>query len=374
MPQQSGSHRLQREVWFDGRQVSLDRQDLWGIVNNSPIQLVVIQAAQRRDGRFPLKTRLITEVTSVEDLTHVPAGEIIMSGDRRILDGAAAQGYRTCLAFTVAGAEALERSVQHCADYDFAVVDFDLPTNIPLELMLARLQGQKTRLLKRETSFALSEVSFGVLERGSDGVLLATEDPAEILAAGAYLARRDVRPIELQPLVVKEVRHVGMGARSCIDTAGLMTTDEGMIVGSTSQGGVLICSETHYLPYMNLRPFRVNAGAVHSYIWMPDGVTGYLSELKAGSRVLCANTRGDTRELTVGRNKIEVRPLLLIVGEIEGREINVIVQDDWHIRVMGADGRPRNATAVRPGDELLGHGCEPGRHVGIKIDETVIEQ
>jgi len=99
-----------------------------------------------------------------------------------------------------------------------------------------------------------------------------------------------------------------------------------------------------------------------------------VTELRAGRKVLCVNTQGETRELVVGRVKIEVRPLLLIRGVAADQEINVIVQDDWHIRVMGADGKPKNATAVRPGDELLAYPDRPGRHVGLRVDETVIEQ
>ncbi len=41
-----------------------------------------------------------------------------------------------------------------------------------------------------------------------------------------------------------------------------------MIIGSTGWGGIFVCSGTHYLPHMNLREFRVNIGAVHSYIWV----------------------------------------------------------------------------------------------------------
>jgi 3-dehydroquinate synthase II/3-amino-4-hydroxybenzoic acid synthase len=76
----------------------------------------------------------------------------------------------------------------------------------------------------------------------------------------------------------------------------------------------------------------------------------------------------------VGRIKIEVRPLLLIKGEVGGRELNVIVQDDWHIRLMGSDGQPRNATKIQPGEQLLAHLGKPGRHVGIAVNETIIEK
>lgn len=178
----------------------------------------------------------------------------------------------------------------------------------------------------------------------------------------------------MQPLEITEVKHAGMGARACIDTTGLMNTAEGMLVGSTSLGGVFVCSETHYLPYMNLRPFRVNAGAVHSYIWMPNDRAEYLTDLRAGSKVLCVNTKGEARELTVGRVKIEIRPLLLIRGIAQKQEINVIVQDDWHIRLMGADGQPKNATELKAGDCLLAYLSKPGRHVGIQVEETIIER
>jgi 3-dehydroquinate synthase II/3-amino-4-hydroxybenzoic acid synthase len=107
---------------------------------------------------------------------------------------------------------------------------------------------------------------------------------------------------------------------------------------------------------------------------MPNDTAEYLSDLSAGSRVLCVNTEGKARILTVGRVKLEVRPLLLIKGTAAGKELNVIVQDDWHIRIMGANGKPQNASLIRPGDELLAYVCEPGRHVGIKVQETIIEK
>jgi 3-amino-4-hydroxybenzoic acid synthase len=153
-----------------------------------------------------------------------------------------------------------------------------------------------------------------------------------------------------------------------------MTQEEGMIIGSTSTGGLLVSSETHFLPYMELRPFRVNAGAVHSYIWSFNNQTAYLTELKAGSRVICVDVEGNSREVCVGRVKTELRPLLKIEVETKGLRINAIVQDDWHIRIFGGDGTPRNASAIKVGDELLTYVCEGGRHVGIKIDETLEER
>ena len=126
-------------------------------------------------------------------------------------------------------------------------------------------------------------------------------DLKEIIKLTNFLTKGHTQNLQLCNLTVTEVVHLGMGVRGCIDTTDIMKQDEGMLVGSTSSGGIFVCSETHYLPYMNLRPFRVNAGAVHSYTWMPDDRVEYISDLKAGSKVICVNTKGETREVIVGQ-------------------------------------------------------------------------
>jgi hypothetical protein len=67
------------------------------------------------------------------------------------------------------------------------------------------------------------------------------------------------------------------------------------------------CMESQYI---NSRPFRVNAGAVHAYVQAPGGKTAYLSELRSGSEVLVADAAGRTRTAVVGRCKVEVRPMV----------------------------------------------------------------
>lgn len=368
------SKTMQRDVWFDGRQIPLEKQDIWGLINNSPVKKILVTEKQRQTGHFPVKTEFITWVEDDSHLVYFEPGEIVMSDDAELLGKAAGMALKTCIFIDVAGREALERSWREAGRYDYAVVDFDLPTNIPLELIIARLQESKTVLLKVVKGFEEMEVAFGVMEQGSDGVLISTDSIPELARVGSYLSQQRTDKITLHPLIVSSISHIGMGMRACIDTTGLMTQDEGMIVGSTSSGGIFVCSETHFLPYMNLRPFRVNAGAVHSYVWMPGDAAEYITDLAAGSKVLCVNTKGETRTLVVGRIKTETRPLLLIKGNADGSEINVIVQDDWHIRIMGADGKPRNATEITPGDQLLAYVCKPGRHVGIKVEETIVER
>ena len=98
-----------------------------------------------------------------------------------------------------------------------------------------------------------------------------------------------------------------------------------------------------------------------------------------GSRVLAVDTQGRTRVVTVGRVKIERRPLLLIESRVRpddppDRYIKTFLQNDWHVRIMGADRKVRNSTLVRPGDRLLAYGDEPGRHTGLKVSESIVEK
>lgn len=67
------------------------------------------------------------------------------------------------------------------------------------------------------------------------------------------------------------------------------------------------CMESQYI---NSRPFRVNAGAVHAYVQAPGNKTAYLSELKSGSEVLVVDAAGRARTAVVGRCKIETRPMV----------------------------------------------------------------
>ena len=69
------------------------------------------------------------------------------------------------------------------------------------------------------------------------------------------------------------------------------------------------CAQAGFVPP---RPFRVNAGPVHSYVLMADGGAKYLSELKAGHRVMGCRVDGSTRVLVLGRAKVEPRPTVLV--------------------------------------------------------------
>ena len=79
----------------------------------------------------------------------------------------------------------------------------------------------------------------------------------------------------------------------------------------------LVHNESVGSSFTSPRPFRVNAGAVHCYTLSPDGTTNYLSEVETGSEVLILNSKGKARRATVGRSKIERRPMLMIKAKLQ---------------------------------------------------------
>jgi 3-amino-4-hydroxybenzoic acid synthase len=256
----------------------------------------------------------------------------------------------------------------------WSVLAFRDATKIPLEIVLAAAAGAAGSVITQVADVEEAQIVFGVLEHGSDGVMLAPRAPGQATSLKAAAADRpaDASLVELE---VTGIRRVGMGERACVDTCSHFRPDEGILVGSHSQGMILCCSETHPLPYMPTRPFRVNAGALHSYTLSDHGRTNYLSELCAGGRVLAVDSAGRVRVVTVGRVKIESRPLLAIDAvSTSDVHVNLIVQDDWHVRVLGPGGTVLNVTDLAPGTKVLGYLPVEQRHVGYPIDEFCIEK
>jgi 3-dehydroquinate synthase II len=171
------------------------------------------------------------------------------------------------------------------------------------------------------------------------------------------------------------VKQIGTGARVCVDTCDLMVPGEGILVGCQSAGFFLVEAEVHENPYVQARPFRVNAGSLSLYTLASLQNTRYLSELKAGDEVLIADREGNVRQTNVGRVKIEFRPLILVEAEVEDKKIKVILQNAETIRLVTVNGS-KPVTELNAGDEVLAHlAARGGRHFGVSVaDETVIER
>ena len=227
-------------------------------------------------------------------------------------------------------------------------------TVIPLENLVA----QSNRIIAAVTTADEASVALTVLERGAAGVLLATDDPAEIRRVAGVIAGSGAE-VSLVPFEVTGIAPVGMGDRVCVDTCSLLADREGMLVGNTS---------------LAPRPFRVNAGAVHAYILLPDGKTAYLADLAVGDRVLVAEHTGATHEAVVGRVKIERRPLLLVEAKAGDAKVSLVLQNAETIRLVREDGTPVSVARLAVGDRVLGSVAEGGRHFGVAVRETILEK
>jgi 3-dehydroquinate synthase II len=244
---------------------------------------------------------------------------------------------------------------------------------IPLENLIARVSG-KSKLIAEVANAADAQLVLEALELGTDGVLLKTADPNE-LAKTAAIAKKQASKLKLAAAKVTATKPIDTGARVCVDTCDLMTTGEGMLIGCQSAGLFLVEAEVHENPYVQARPFRVNAGASSNYALASLQNTRYLSELKAGDEVLVVNREGKVRRTNVGRSKIEFRPLLLVEAEAEGAKVKVILQNAETIRLVTVDGS-KPVTELKAGDEVLVHlAARGGRHFGVSVtDERVIER
>ena len=172
-----------------------------------------------------------------------------------------------------------------------------------------------------------------------------------------------------------EIKEGGVGDRICVDLIDLLNEGEGMLVGSSSNSLVLVHGETVESEYVPPRPFRVNAGPPHAYVNMADGTTKYLSELKTGDDIQLTNAEGVQRSATIGRLKIEIRPMILIRWIDENnKEGSMFLQQAETVRVIGEDKRPKSITALKKGDSILGW-CQKGaRHIGAEISSNVSER
>ncbi|MEM3095450.1 MAG: 3-dehydroquinate synthase II [Nitrososphaerota archaeon] len=244
---------------------------------------------------------------------------------------------------------------------------------IPLENLIAMKAGMSTSVLAEAESPNDVELLMGILEKGVDGVSVKVRSEADL-----RLLRDVVRAptnVSLQHAMVEEVRDVGIGDRACIDTVSVLKLGEGLLVGSMASMFFLIHNESIGSSFTSPRPFRVNAGAIHSYILMPDGTTKYLSELSSGDRVMVVDQEGRTRLTSVGRVKIEKRPLRLVKVSVEGQTGAVTVQNAETIRFIAGDGKLIPVTELKKGDRILVHVSQQrGRHFGIAVDETVVER
>ncbi|MFA7523308.1 MAG: 3-dehydroquinate synthase II [Halothiobacillaceae bacterium] len=221
-----------------------------------------------------------------------------------------------------------------------------------------------------------AKLALTIMEQGVAGIWLRQADTAAIEALGRVLAELHPAPVELDEARITAITPVGMGDRSCLDLIGELAPGEGLLVGSFNHARFLIHSENVDNPHCAARPFRVNAGAVHSYVVTPGDQLRYLAEMASGDPALVVGADGRARTLAVGRNKIERRPMVRVEAiDAEGNCFSVILQQAETIRLVTPAGQAVSVLDLKPGDPVRTSLAERGgRHFGRRVTETIFER
>lgn len=244
---------------------------------------------------------------------------------------------------------------------------------IPIENLLA----QTDNVLVEADGVEKAGVAAGILERGVAGIVV----PATLVGELKEIVRQCKTRLgreDLHVATITSVRAAGLGHRVCLDTLSVMKRGEGMLAGNSGAFTFLVHAETEHNEYVASRPFRVNAGAAHSYIRMPGDKTAYLNELVPGDELLAVNADGEAFAVILGRVKTEVRPMLLIEAKAtdengQTRSGVIFLQNAETIRLTAPGGEPVSVVTLKPGDEVLCRLDESGRHFGMRVKEEIRE-
>ncbi len=251
---------------------------------------------------------------------------------------------------------------------------------IPVENLLAARDPKPahgtpfTGILALEVSSAdEARLASGILERGVPLLLVS--------AAGLGQIEQIVREwrytppsLQLAEAEIVEVYRAGLGHRVCVDTLSILKNGQGMLAGNSPSFTFLVQAETGHNEYVAARPFRINAGAVHSYTLLPRDLTCYLEELQPAAEVLIVDAQGLCRIAAVGRIKIEQRPMLMIKARHHnGQEGTIFLQDAETVRLTASNGQPLSVATLQPGGKVLCHLDSAGRHFGMRIQEDIKE-
>lgn len=255
---------------------------------------------------------------------------------------------------------------------------------IPFENLIAEMHNKDTELIAQVETVEEAELMLKTLEIGVDGILFKPSNANEIIELKKLIGTSF--KVELTEAEIKEIQKIPESDRVCVDTSSLLHSGEGMLIGSTAMGFALVHAEVFETQFVASRPFRVNAGDVSAYILVPKEEsdnsetykTKYLSELKGGEKVLIVNANGGARIVSVGRVKIETRPMLRFEMEAEKNEniipINCICQNAETIRLVDTQGNAVSVVDLEVGDKVLVHLGPGATHFGTAIEETIIEK
>jgi len=266
---------------------------------------------------------------------------------------------------------------------------------IPFENLIAEMHTHDTDLIAQVDDVKEAELMLKTLEIGVDGILITPKDANEIVELKGLLQTEF--NVKLTKAKITSIENISESERVCIDSTSLLQIGEGFLVGSTSKGFCLIHSETFETEFVASRPFRVNSGEfvasrpfrvnsgdVSAYVLVPDNDpnknyrTKYLSELKGGDKVLAVTNKGEVRVVSIGRVKIETRPMLRF--ELEATvgdnkiSFSCICQNAETVRFVDQNGIAKSVVEIKVGNEVLVHIGPGATHFGTAINEKILEK
>ena len=174
---------------------------------------------------------------------------------------------------------------------------------------------------------------------------------------------------------IEAIELIGEGTRVCLDFADVLDPEEGVLVGDSGHGYLLVLSENQPSATYPARPFRVNCGAIHHYLLLEGEQTSYLSELNPETAITVVHAGEGTRRLVpIGRIKMEKRPLIRLIARYQGQRISATLQSADSVRLQTRTRGAVDLLSLEVGDAVRFAADLPGRHLGRRVEEFIREQ
>ena len=319
-------------------------------------------------------------IQSIEEVTKTDLPLILIDGKGIIQSGKVVGEI-----IKIDGSEGQSKALSLIGSVSWLLLEFENWSMIPIENIIAACAGSPTKVAVLLRFPAEAQGAAFALEIGVDALVVI---PQQLMIDSAAIAKSqrgevaektnivpDNEEIKLQPLLITNIESGGLSDRYCIDLTSLLEIGEGMLIGSSSSCMALVHGETLNSDYVPPRPFRVNAGPPHAYIVMANRDTKYLSELKAGDEILIVSSSEYCKTATVGRLKIERRPMLLFsLKNTNDKVSQIFTQQAETVRLVGTEKENITVTDLTIGQYILGWSDPDARHIGVAVPSEVVER
>lgn len=173
-------------------------------------------------------------------------------------------------------------------------------------------------------------------------------------------------------LEVTGIKEIGDGMRVCIDFVDILDQHDGLYVGNTGHGYIKVLSENRQSDGYPPRPFRINCGSYHQYLYQNEKTT-YLHEVHPGNKLIVTDEQSE-KSIPVGRVKIEKRPFIRVECKNGDSITSATLQNSTSVYLVEETKGEIPIIDLSLGDRIACIEDTPGRHLGEKIEEIIIEK